>query len=57
MARVLVVDDESEMRQMLRQALERRGYTVDEAADGREALLRFTLQQPDLVIMDAPQPP
>ena len=56
MARVLVVDDVSEMRQVLRQALESRGYTVDEAADGREALLRFAQQQPDLVITDLIMP-
>jgi DNA-binding response OmpR family regulator len=56
MARVLVVDDESGMRQMLRQALERRGHTVDEAVDGREALLRFAQQQPDLVITDLIMP-
>jgi CheY-like chemotaxis protein len=56
MASVLVADDEFEMRQMLREALERRGYTVDEAADGRETLLRFAQQQPDLVITDLIMP-
>ena len=56
MARILVVDDELQMRQMLRQALERHGHTVDEAADGREALQRFAQQQPDLVITDLVMP-
>jgi len=56
MARVLVVDDESTMRQMLRQALERRGHTVDEAADGRQALQRLAEHQADLVITDLVMP-
>ena len=56
MARVLVVDDESQMRELLCQALEGRGHTVDQAADGREALRRFAQQQPDLVITDLVMP-
>jgi CheY-like chemotaxis protein len=56
MARVLVVDDESEMRKVLREALERRGHSVDEAANGREALRQFADAQPDLVILDLIMP-
>ena len=56
MARILVVDDELQMRQMLRQALECRGHTIDEAADGREALRHFDRQRPDLVITDLVMP-
>ena len=56
MARVLVVDDESTMREMLREALERRGHTADEAADGREALQRLAEHKPDLVITDLVMP-
>jgi CheY-like chemotaxis protein len=56
MARVLVVDDESTMRQMLRQALERRGHTVDEAADGRQAMQRLAEHQPDPVFTDLVMP-
>jgi len=44
------------MRDMLRQALQRRGHTVDEAADGREALRRFEEHQPDVVITDLVMP-
>ena len=44
------------MRQMLREALERRGHTIDEAADGREALQRLAEHQPDLVITDLVMP-
>jgi len=39
--RVLVVDDEAAIRAGIRRALERRGWSVDEAADGNEALLRL----------------
>jgi DNA-binding response OmpR family regulator len=56
MARVLVVDDESQMREMLCQALTRRGHTVDQAADGRQALQRLAEHQPDLVITDLVMP-
>jgi CheY-like chemotaxis protein len=56
MARILVVDDESQMRELLCQALEKRGHTVDQAADGRQAMQRLTEQQPDLVITDLVMP-
>lgn len=39
--KVLVVDDEAMIRVAVRRALERRGWEVDEAADGEEALLRL----------------
>ncbi len=35
---VVIVDDESDIRELLRELLERRGYTVRTAANGREAL-------------------
>jgi len=56
MARVLVVDDEYQMRDLLCQALERRGHTVDQAADGRQALQHLAEHQPDLVITDLVMP-
>jgi len=37
-ARVLVVDDEAPVRTMIAAALERQGYTVEQACDGRDAL-------------------
>src|SRR3546814_3716471 len=48
--RVLVVDDQSIIRRMLRKALERRGAVVDEACDGKEALDRLKQMQYDCVL-------
>ena len=56
MARILVIDDEAQMREVLCQALERRGHTVDQAGDGREAMHRLAERQPDLVITDLVMP-
>jgi CheY-like chemotaxis protein len=44
------------MRELLCQALERRGHTVDQAGDGRQALQRLAEHQPDLVITDLVMP-
>ena len=50
--RVLVVDDESAIRDMIRFALERAEMTVDSAADAQEALLRISENRPDIILMD-----
>jgi CheY-like chemotaxis protein len=52
MAVVLVVDDEREMRDLLREALEQAGHRVLTADDGRDALRVYHANQPDLVITD-----
>jgi len=49
---ILVVDDEATVREVLRRYLEREGYAVLEAADGRQALAAFEEQPPALVILD-----
>jgi len=49
---VLVVEDESDIRELIKFNLERDGYTVDEAADGQQALERIRRRQPDLVVLD-----
>lgn len=54
--RILVVDDESKLRAMLRMILENRGYEVLEAADGREAVIQAMNAKPDLVILDVMMP-
>jgi PleD family two-component response regulator len=55
-ARILIVDDDRTMRLLLRHALERDGYSVEEAGDGLEALALFTTCDPDIVLMDAAMP-
>jgi two-component system KDP operon response regulator KdpE len=49
---VLVVEDEPQLRRFLRLTLPAHGYDVDEAASGRQALLKATNRPPDLVLLD-----
>jgi len=49
---ILVVEDETTLRETLAEALEAEGYRVVTAADGREALERFRGDRPDLVLLD-----
>jgi two-component system KDP operon response regulator KdpE len=51
-AKVLVVDDEPQIRRLFRAALTRGGYQVAEAADGRSALSLLSIEKPDLVLLD-----
>ena len=53
---VLVVDDNDDIRHLLRTFLEGKGYHVSEARDGREALAEAGREAPDLVIMDLNMP-
>jgi DNA-binding response OmpR family regulator len=50
--RILVVEDDHHIAQLLRAYLERDGYGVEVAQDGREGLRLFGESQPDLVILD-----
>ncbi|GIX49050.1 MAG: transcriptional regulator [Candidatus Tectimicrobiota bacterium] len=56
MTRILVIDDEDQMRGMLRQALERAGYEVEEARNGREGLWRYRQAPVPLIITDILMP-
>ena len=49
---ILVVDDETTLRETLVDALETEGFRVVSAADGREALTVFRAERPDLVLLD-----
>jgi two-component system response regulator RegX3 len=51
-ARILVVEDEEALADSVRYNLEREGYGVSTAADGRRAIERFRDDRPDLVILD-----
>lgn len=55
-ARILVVDDEEEVRQLIVEFLESRGYAVITAATGFEALTAVKHYRPDLVLMDIMMP-
>ena len=54
--RVLICDDEPDIRLLFRTAFEREGATVDEAADGDECLEVATANPPDVVILDLMMP-
>ncbi|MEZ5170959.1 MAG: response regulator transcription factor [Acidimicrobiia bacterium] len=53
---VLVVDDEQSYRDALSVGLEREGFSVDVASDGREALDRYERNPPDLILLDVMLP-
>jgi DNA-binding response OmpR family regulator len=55
-ARVLVVDDDEDIRELLRELLERAGYTVDVAETGRAGLRLLFANTPSLVILDVSMP-
>ena len=54
--RILVVDDEPNVRLVFRTALETAGYQVDEAANGEEGLVRLAAAPVDLVVLDLRMP-
>jgi hypothetical protein len=56
LGRILIADDESGVRDFLRAALEKDGYQVVEAADGKQALQTARLGQVDLALVDLVMP-
>jgi len=56
MAKILVVDDEKDVRALVRSALEKRGYAVDEAENGARAIEKLRNGNFDLVILDVMMP-
>ncbi|HEX6140988.1 MAG TPA: response regulator transcription factor [Candidatus Limnocylindria bacterium] len=55
-ARILVVDDEQPIRDLVRGYLVREGHAVIEAADGPAAVAAFEAERPDLVVLDVMLP-
>jgi two-component system, OmpR family, KDP operon response regulator KdpE len=51
-AKILIVDDEPHIRTLLKATLGRAGYSVVEAASGREAINAKAIDKPDLVLLD-----
>ncbi len=56
MSRILIIDDEPQIRSMLRLMLERVGYEVAEAPDGIEGIRRYRENPSDLIITDLIMP-
>jgi two-component system OmpR family response regulator len=54
--RILIVDDEGHIREVIRVALKKAGMDVIEARDGKEALSRFAADRPDLIVLDIGMP-
>lgn len=50
--KIVVIDDETQIRRMLRIALASEGYDVTEAENGQQGLSAVARQQPELVILD-----
>lgn len=55
-AKILVVDDEPQVRRVMRVALTAEGYTIFEARNGEEALNSFRTDPPDVVLLDLNMP-
>lgn len=55
-ARVLVADDNADMREYLTRLMRTAGYEVDVVSDGQQALERIRTDQPDLVVSDVMMP-
>jgi two-component system KDP operon response regulator KdpE len=51
-SKILLVDDEDQLRRLLRELLEREGYEVVEARDGAEALEQVDRHGPDVILLD-----
>ena len=56
MSKILIVEDEENIRLLYKEELEDLGYDVILAPDGKEAIKKYDLQQPDLIILDIQLP-
>ena len=56
MARLLIVDDEAQIRTLIRKYAEFGGHTVTEACDGMQAIASAAAAPPDLIVMDIMMP-
>jgi PAS domain S-box-containing protein len=53
---ILVVDDDANIRELLRQSLQNQSYAVREAKDGLDAINQIKIEKPDLIILDVMMP-
>jgi len=56
MKKIMVVDDEESMRELIRAIMETSGYAVTTAVDGNDCIEKLRKEKPDLVIMDMMMP-
>jgi CheY-like chemotaxis protein len=56
MSKILIVDDEPHVLRVLKMSLEKVGYSVEVAANGREALEKIQRETPDVLITDIHMP-
>lgn len=56
MAHVLLVEDDSQVREMLLETLKQEGHDVTEASNGKEAVTAYRANPPDIVITDIIMP-
>jgi DNA-binding response OmpR family regulator len=56
MSKIMIVDDDSNIRELALALLQNNGFEVCEAADGREALQQISVDNPDLAIIDIMMP-
>ncbi|NOZ58108.1 MAG: response regulator [Euryarchaeota archaeon] len=56
MARIMLVDDEPEIRYITRRMLERAGHSVVEAGDGEECLRKLKEEEVDIILLDVMMP-
>ena len=56
MKRILIVDDKATSRELLRTVLEKQGYAIIEATNGKEALEKTHSDGPDLILLDLQMP-
>jgi two-component system response regulator MprA len=54
--RILVVDDEDAIREVIAETLELEGYRVEKAADGNQALAMVKATHPDAIVLDLMMP-
>lgn len=56
MTKILIIDDDTQFREMLHEMVKREGYIVFSALDGAEGLKSYYKEKPDLVITDIIMP-
>jgi len=56
MTKILVVDDDENLRSVYKINLEKRGYTVNLAIHGKDALIKIPELKPDIVLLDIMMP-